>query len=174
MGGIVSRATSSYDHTKATSIATARAAASSAAHYSRVVSLMLPTYYVQDALTREKLETAKGTWASLLSDQAPKYKTLCKNEEFASRFPSALSYFCEYFFARLFDVHPSIIPALSKVSDRDRFMRTVIEFALSDLSDEEQFKSTLEVFAVTHHRRGVRAIECQQHLCSACFTSLFV
>lgn len=129
--------------------------------YATLVKLMLPVYYVPDPLTDEQLTLATTVWKAVLNSEAPRYQKQCRDDSFASEYPTALEFFTVTFFRRLFDIHPIFVTALSKVKDREHFMRLAIDFILSAESDQKVFELALERFAHVHHVRGVRAAECE-------------
>lgn len=129
--------------------------------YATLVKLMLPVYYVPDPLTDEQLTLATTVWKAVLNNEAPRYQKQCRDDSFASEYPTALEFFTVTFFRRLFDIHPIFVTALSKVKDREHFTRLAIDFILSAESDQKVFELALERFAHVHHVRGVRAAECE-------------
>lgn len=161
MGGIVS---STQPLTLESHLATARRThyGQARAEYAVLVDMVMPSYFVRSPVTDELLASARTAWTSILNNSASRYKRECRHTEFEDAHPTALQFFTETFFARLFDVHPEVIPTLSKVKDREAFMRNMMEFALSDPSDQSVFENALEHFAEIHHKRGVRASECKQ------------
>lgn len=167
MGGIVSSAKmamkSQMDHTPPNSLSKA----SSTVQYETLARMMMPNYFDSTPLNPELESLAITAWESVLSNSAPRYRRNCSCPDFATQYPTALEYFACVFFNRLFDTHPNIAPTMSRVTNRVKFVKDLVNFCAYDHSDEKTFRQSLELFAHIHHVRGVKALECK-------FLSIFI
>ncbi|RYY87191.1 hypothetical protein EON63_04435 [archaeon] len=131
----------------------------------------MPSYYTTEKVTREECSLAQTVWNDVLNNTAPRYCLQKESYEgFGTNYPTAMDYFTYTFFARLFDIHPACRFVLSKVMNRNKFIKIIVAFLLSDFwEDEKATKISVEHFLKMHHNRGVRTVECKcVYLCYVC------
>ena len=128
-----------------------------------LTKLLMPPYFTTESVSREESSLAQAVWNDVLNNTAPRYRLQKESfDDFAETYPSALDYFSYTFFVRLFDIHPACRFVLSKVSDRNKFIKIIVAFLINDFwEDERATKVSVEYFVRTHHDRGVRTVECK-------------
>jgi hypothetical protein len=69
-----------------------------------IVSIMMPVYYTEDALSKEELDGATACWQSILDDTAAQFLSQRCNPGF--EYSTAMTFFFDTFYNRFFDIHP--------------------------------------------------------------------
>lgn len=126
-----------------------------------IVRLMMPVYYTTEETTEEEHIMAQSSWAMVLNNTAPKYVEL-KENDVNFRYHSAVVFFHDSFYNRLFNVHPMAKELFkSGMKSQGKFLVQMITLSLSELKMKEKFDKTLRKLAEIHHQRSVKAIECK-------------
>ena len=135
-----------------------------------VVKLMLPLYYTHENITIADRSLASSSWDMILNDTSPEF--LSKKGTLNFPYTSAVVFFYDSFYLRLFDVHP-MARALFKsgMKSQGRFLVQMISLALSEHENPEKFEKTLIKLAEVHNIRGVKAIECECEIVWFCHCS---
>lgn len=127
-----------------------------------LVRLMMPVYYTTDSITLEECNAALEAWRMISENQAPNYlKQQLESMECATAFPTAMSYFSDSFYNRLFDVHPFSRNLFKDVRSQGKFLTKMISLSLTEFYDPTKFELTLRKLAEVHNERGVKAVECK-------------
>lgn len=127
-----------------------------------LVRLMMPVYYTAEGITQEECDAALGAWRMISENEAPNYlRQQEESIEFATTFPTAMSYFSDCFYNRLFDVHPFSRNLFKDMRSQGRFLTKMISLSLTEFYDPSRFELTLRKLAEVHNERGVKAVECK-------------
>jgi len=125
-----------------------------------IVKIMLPLYFTHDSLTAEDIAVAKQTWQMIVSDQAPVFLARKGTKDFQHQ--SAVTFFYDQFYVRLFDIHPICRHLFRNgMKSQGTCVFRMMSLALSELDNPKQFKETLQVLVKVHYGRGVKAVECK-------------
>jgi hemoglobin-like flavoprotein len=125
-----------------------------------LVRLMMPVYYTCDAITKEECDAALEAWQMISNNEAPNYlKQQLESIEFATAYPTAMSYFSDLFYSRLFDVHPFSQNLFKDVRSQGKFLTKMISLSLTEFYDPTKYELTLRKLAEVHNERGVKAAE---------------
>lgn len=125
-----------------------------------IIRLMMPVYYNESALSADEIEAAKHCWSMIMNDSAPEYNRLKKLDP---KFPhsSAIVYFYNSFYTRLFDIHPLAKELFRDKNTQGKFLVKMISLAMSEDEDRSKYELTLVKLAEVHNDRGVKAVECK-------------
>jgi len=98
--------------------------------------------------------------ADISNNEAPNYlKQQLESIEFATAYPTAMSYFSDSFYSRLFDVHPFSQNLFKDVRSQGKFLTKMISLSLTEFYDPTKYELTLRKLAEVHNERGVKAAE---------------
>lgn len=126
----------------------------------KIVQIMMPVYYIKNALvTEQDIVLAKYTWSLITDDTSAEFLKMKGCGRHAST--SCISWFFGSFYERLFDMHPLCKPLFqSGLQSQGKFLVRMISFTLNQLAGHEDvFKEAMHDLAVRHCERGIKAIE---------------
>ena len=124
----------------------------------KLISLMLPVWYTQETLTHHDMDIAKTAWNMILQDTSQEFLRLKGTDNFP--YSSAVVWFFDTFYHRLFDMHPSVRPLFKNgLVTQGKFLVKMISMLLGSIDDEQAFDESLYKLVVTHNARGVKASE---------------
>lgn len=125
-----------------------------------IVKLMMPVYYNDEKVGADEKESATNVWKAILNNNAPEF---LRQKKIDPKFPhaSAIVYFYNSFYARLFDIHPLAKDLFRDVKSQGKFLVKMISLSLSEDQDPKKYESTLIKLAEVHNDRGVKAVECK-------------
>lgn len=126
---------------------------------------MMPLYYSIDVLTADDLQHATRCWVAIVTSTAPTFLKLASNPGFAH--DVCLTYFCDIFYQRLFDIHPKAQGLFMNAEGQGKFLVKMLALSLSEQQDPAAFQKALVKLAEVHNARGVKAVECKQSSHSA-------
>lgn len=123
-----------------------------------IVKLMMPVYYNDEKVGADEKESAANVWKAILNNNAPEF---LRQKKIDPKFPhpSAIVYFYNSFYARLFDIHPLAKELFRDVKSQGKFLVKMISLSLSEDQDPKKYESTLIKLAEVHNDRGVKAVE---------------
>lgn len=121
--------------------------------------MLLAVYYIQNAqVTAEDASRARKSWELISKDSGKKFSSLKGTEGFMHL--SALSWFYEAFYARLFDVHPACRPLFKgNMQVQGKALMHMIGGALSLLDNLSELVGALQKLAKGHNTKGVSAVQ---------------
>jgi hemoglobin-like flavoprotein len=128
-----------------------------------IVLLIMPSYYISDAVSARETKVCQKTWNFILGDTSPVFLENLSNPDFIAfqqkHGTKCLDWFVFIFFERLFDVHPTCRPLFRDTSHLKMPLSKMISFALSQTRDQKKFRSLMRNLAIRHCRRGIQAVE---------------
>lgn len=123
-----------------------------------IVLLMMPVFYNAEVLSKEEHKLATECWQAVLNNSAPGFLQKKKSDP-NFKFPTAILYFYDCFYSRLFDIHPLARDLFKDAKSQGKFLVKMISLSLSEMADVVKFEKTLVKLAEIHNERGVKAIE---------------
>ncbi len=132
-------------------------------------SVVLPSFYDSEPLAPDEIEAANVSWKSILDDTAKGYVAAKSTPGFKHN--SAMLYFFESFYERLFDIYPNARAKFKHgLKAQGNHLCSMISMSLKMMKDEETFKKSMHDLTTRHNARGVRSIE-YAFACEALFWS---